>query len=150
MVDPWASELNQYIYTVCIINFTVTCTSVFLHLLTNLGVRFLTRDLVLIFNNCIWQGTTTKYNYVLHVNHNKYICTGFYSCKVALYMLWYMYMYMWMTMRMMMGLICVAAILAIDNRFCTPSLELKCLGKSFCGKKQKLSIPRGSTWPPCD
>ena len=31
-----------------------------------------------------------------------------------------------------------------------PSLELKCLGTSFSGAKQKFSIPRDSTWPPCD
>ena len=37
-----------------------------------------------------------------------------------------------------MGLICAAAILAIDNRFRTPSLELKCLGTSFSGAKQKF------------
>ena len=40
-----------------------------------------------------------------------------------------------------MGLFRVAAILAIDNRFGTPSLELKCLGMSFGGAKQKFSIP---------
>ena len=36
-------------------------------------------------------------------------------------------------------------------RFHTPSLELKCLGTSFCGAaKQKILIPRDTTWPPCD
>ena len=35
-------------------------------------------------------------------------------------------------------------------RFRTPSLEFKCLGTSFGGAKQKFSIPRDSTWPPCD
>ena len=46
-----------------------------------------------------------------------------------------------------MGRIRAAAILTIDNRFRTPSLELKCLGTSFGGA---ISIPRDSTWPPCD
>ena len=37
------------------------------------------------------------------------------------------------------------------HRFRIPSLELKCLGSSFGGAKQKkFSIPRDSTWPPCD
>ena len=45
-----------------------------------------------------------------------------------------------------MGLIRAAAILAIDNRFRTPSFELKCLGTSFGGQNQKLSIPWLSTW----
>ena len=45
-----------------------------------------------------------------------------------------------------MGLTRAGAILAIDNRFYTPSLELKCLGTSFGGQKQKFSIPRDSTW----
>ena len=49
----------------------------------------------------------------------------------------------------LMGLIRAAAILAIDNRFRTASLELECLGTSFGGQKQKFSIPRDSTWPPC-
>ena len=49
-----------------------------------------------------------------------------------------------------MGLIRAAAILAIDNRFRTLSLELKSLGTSFGGAKQKFLIPRDSTWPPCD
>ena len=44
-----------------------------------------------------------------------------------------------------MGLIRTVAILAIDNTFRTPSLELKCLGTSFGGAKQKFSIPRDST-----
>ena len=47
-----------------------------------------------------------------------------------------------------MGLIHVAAILAIGNIFRTPSLELKCLGTSFGGAKPKFTIPRDSTWPP--
>ena len=42
------------------------------------------------------------------------------------------------------------AILAINNRFCTPRLELKCLGTCFRMQKQKFLIPRDSTWPPCD
>ena len=46
-----------------------------------------------------------------------------------------------------MGLIRAAAILAIDNRFRTPRLELKCLGTRFGGVKQKFSIPRDSTRP---
>ena len=46
-----------------------------------------------------------------------------------------------------MGLIHTVAILARDNRFRTPNLELKCLGTSFGGTKQKFSIPRDSTWP---
>ena len=49
-----------------------------------------------------------------------------------------------------MGLIPAAATLAIDNRFRTQSLEYKCLGTSFSGAKQKFSIPRDSTWLPCD
>ena len=49
-----------------------------------------------------------------------------------------------------MGLIRAAVTLAIDDRFHIPSLELKCLGKSFGSQRQKLSIPRDSTWPPCD
>ena len=49
-----------------------------------------------------------------------------------------------------MGLIRAAAILAIDNRFRTLSLELKCLETSFGAQKQKFSIPRDSIWPPCD
>ena len=49
-----------------------------------------------------------------------------------------------------MGLIRAAAILAIDNRIRTLSLELKCLGTSFGGAKQNISIPWDSTWPPCD
>ena len=36
------------------------------------------------------------------------------------------------------NLICAAAILAIDNRFRTPSLELKCLGSNFGGGKQEF------------
>ena len=51
---------------------------------------------------------------------------------------------------MAMGLIRAAAILAIDNRFRTPSLQLKCLGTSFGGPKQKFAIPRELTWAPCD
>ena len=43
-----------------------------------------------------------------------------------------------------MGLIRAAAILAIDNRFRTPSLELKGLGTSFGAQKQNFSIPRDS------
>ena len=46
-----------------------------------------------------------------------------------------------------MGLIGAVAILAIDNRFSTPSLGLKCLGTSLGtslgGAKQKFSIPLG-------
>ena len=45
-----------------------------------------------------------------------------------------------------MGLNRAAAILAIDNRFRTPSLELKCLGTSFNGKNksfQSLGIQHG-------
>ena len=45
-----------------------------------------------------------------------------------------------------MGLIHTAAILAIDNRCCTPSLKLKCLGMSFRGAKQvfqSLGTQRG-------
>ena len=49
-----------------------------------------------------------------------------------------------------MGLIHAAAMLAIDNRFRIPSLELKCLGTSFGAQKQKFSIPLDLTWPPCD
>ena len=49
-----------------------------------------------------------------------------------------------------MGLIRAAAILAIDNRIRTSSLELKCSGTSFGAQKQKFSIARESTWPPCD
>ena len=49
-----------------------------------------------------------------------------------------------------MGLYRVAATLAIDNRFHTPSLELKCLGMSFGGAKQKFVIPQDSTLPQCD
>ena len=49
-----------------------------------------------------------------------------------------------------MGLIHAVAILARDNRFRTPNLELKCLGTSFGGTKQTFSIPRDSTWPPND
>ena len=41
------------------------------------------------------------------------------------------------------------AILAIDNRFRPPSLELKCLGTSLRYAKTKVSIPRDSTCPPC-
>ena len=41
-----------------------------------------------------------------------------------------------------MGLIRAAAILAIDNRFRTPSVELKCLGTSFGGAKQKFQHGR--------
>ena len=43
-----------------------------------------------------------------------------------------------------------AAILAIDNRFRTPSLELKCLRTRFGAQRQKFSIPWDSTWPACD
>ena len=50
----------------------------------------------------------------------------------------------------LMCLIRVAAILAIDNRFRTPSLDLKCLGTSFGAQRQTFSIPRNSTWQPCD
>ena len=39
-----------------------------------------------------------------------------------------------------MGLIRAASILAIDNRFRTWSLELKCLGTSFGGAKQKFGL----------
>ena len=55
-----------------------------------------------------------------------------------------------MQKRLVMGLIGVAAILAIDNRFRTPSLELKCLSRVSVGAKQKFSIPQDSTWPSCD
>ena len=41
-----------------------------------------------------------------------------------------------------MGFIRAAAILATDNRFRTPSLELKCLATSFSVQKQKFSIPQ--------
>ena len=37
-----------------------------------------------------------------------------------------------------MGLIRAVAVLPIDKRFRTPSLELKCLGTSFGGGKRKL------------
>ena len=49
-----------------------------------------------------------------------------------------------------MGLISAAAILAIDNRFRTPSMELTCLETSFGAQKQQFSIPRDSTWPHCN
>ena len=49
-----------------------------------------------------------------------------------------------------MTLIRAAAILDVDNRFRIPSLKLKCLGTSFGAQKQKFSIPRDSTWPPCN
>ena len=49
-----------------------------------------------------------------------------------------------------MGFYHAVAILAIDNSFRTPSLELKYMGTSFCGIKQKVSIPRDSTWLLCD
>ena len=49
-----------------------------------------------------------------------------------------------------MGLIRAAAILAIDNRFRTPSVAFKCFGASFGAHKQKFSISRDSTWPLCD
>ena len=49
-----------------------------------------------------------------------------------------------------MGLIRAAAILAIDNRFHSLSLKLKCLGMSFGAQKQTFSIPQDSTWLPCD
>ena len=42
--------------------------------------------------------------------------------------------------RQQIGLIRAAAILAIDNRFGTLSLEVKCLGKSFGGAKRKFSF----------
>lgn len=48
-----------------------------------------------------------------------------------------------------MGFTRGAATLALENGFRTPTLELKCLGTSFGGAKQKLSNPRGSPWPPC-
>ena len=44
-------------------------------------------------------------------------------------------------MNIQMDHIRAAAILAIDNRFRTPRLELKCLETSFGGAKQKFSIP---------
>ena len=40
-----------------------------------------------------------------------------------------------------MGLIRMAAILALDNRFRTPSLELKCLGMSLGGQKLSFQSP---------
>ena len=46
-----------------------------------------------------------------------------------------------------MGLIRAAAKLALDDRFRTPSLELKCSGTTFGAQKQKFSILRDSTWP---
>ena len=49
-----------------------------------------------------------------------------------------------------MGLIRAVAILAIDNRFRTPSLKLKWLETSSGAQKQKFLIPLDSTWPPCD
>ena len=48
------------------------------------------------------------------------------------------------------GNIRTVAILAIDNRFPILSLKLKWLGMSLSGTKQEFSIPRESTWPPCD
>ena len=48
-----------------------------------------------------------------------------------------------------MDFIRAADISAIDNRSPTLSLELKCLETSFGAQKQKFSIPRDSTWPPC-
>ena len=44
-----------------------------------------------------------------------------------------------------MGLIRAAAVFSVDHRFRTPSLELKCLGTSFGGAKQKFSVPRDLT-----
>ena len=44
-----------------------------------------------------------------------------------------------------MGLIRAAAILAIDNRILTLSLELKWLGTSFGWAKQNILIPWDST-----
>ena len=56
-----------------------------------------------------------------------------------------------LTFQPVMGFIRATATLAIDNRFLTSSLELKCLGTSFGAQKQKISIPRDSAWPrPCD
>ena len=49
-----------------------------------------------------------------------------------------------------MGLFRAAAILAIENRFRTSSLELKCLGTSFGARKQMFLILWDPTWPPCD
>ena len=42
-----------------------------------------------------------------------------------------------------MGVIRAADILAIDNKFRTLSLELKCLGTSFGGAMQKVSLSLG-------
>ena len=45
-----------------------------------------------------------------------------------------------------MGLYLAVAILALDNRFSTRSLELKRVGTSLWGAKQKFLVPQDSTW----
>ena len=52
----------------------------------------------------------------------------------------------WLLLVKAMGFYRAAAILALDDRFSTWSLELKCVGTSLWGTKQKFLIPQDSTW----